>query len=30
MFQSTTNILIESSISSSNYILNTFDKFKSE
>ena len=29
MFQSTTNILIESSINS-NYILNTFDKFKSE
>ena len=29
MFQSTTNILIESSINS-NYILNTFDKFKSD
>ena len=30
MFNSTADILVESSISSSNYILNTFDKFKSD
>lgn len=30
MFNSTADILVESSTSSSNYILNTFDKFKSD